>query len=77
MVETAKIFTNGGSQAVRLPKACRFDEDEVLVQRIGNVVMLIPKSNGWASMFQSLDMFTDDFCEERGDKLELEKRESL
>lgn len=30
-MEVAKIFSNGGSQAVRLPKNCRFDQDEVLV----------------------------------------------
>lgn len=77
MIETAKIFTNGGSQAVRLPKACRFDDDEVLVQKMGNVVLLIPKNNGWASMFQSLDLFTDDFCDDLSDNLKLEERESL
>ncbi|MEE0955243.1 MAG: type II toxin-antitoxin system VapB family antitoxin [Eubacterium sp.] len=76
-METAKIFTNGGSQAVRLPKTCRFDDDEVLVQKIGNVVMLIPKSNRWASMFRSLDLFTDDFYADPSANMEFEKRESL
>ncbi len=60
-METAKVFTNGGSQAIRLPKSCRFNEDEILVNRIGNVVMLIPKNDPWAAMLESLDHFTPDF----------------
>ena len=53
-METAKVFTNGGSQAVRLPKDCRFDEDEVLVRRVGNVVILVPKDDPWRGMMDSL-----------------------
>lgn len=40
---TAKIFENGRSQAVRLPKEYRFSEDEVLISKVGEIVMLIPK----------------------------------
>ena len=46
-METAKIFTNGGSQAVRLPKQYRFNSEEVIINRIGNIVMLIPKDDQW------------------------------
>ncbi len=42
-METAKLFQNGRSQAVRLPKAFRFEGDEVYVKRVGNGVLLIPK----------------------------------
>ncbi len=43
----AKLFMNGRSQAVRLPKEFRFeDEDEVIIKRMGDIVMLIPK-NKW------------------------------
>ena len=41
---TAKLFENGRSQAVRLPKEYRFQGDEVLVNKIGDVVLLMPKS---------------------------------
>jgi len=41
---TAKIFENGGSQAVRLPKEYRFDANEVSINKIGNIVLLSPKS---------------------------------
>jgi antitoxin VapB len=41
---TAKLFKHGGSQAVRLPKAFRFEGSEVIVERVGNAVVLRPKS---------------------------------
>ena len=44
---TAKLFENGRSQAVRLPKECRFDGDEVMINKVGDVVFLIPKDNEW------------------------------
>lgn len=57
---TAKVFMNGGSQAVRLPKECRFDTDEVIVNRIGRVVLLVPSDDPWASFEMGMSMFTDD-----------------
>ena len=44
MAERAKLFKNGGSQAVRLPKNCRFpdDQDEVVVRKVGRQVVLEP-----------------------------------
>lgn len=77
MVETAKVFTNGGSQAVRLPKDFRFDTDEVNVNRIGKIVILVPKENRWAGLLQSLDMFTDDFMKDGRGDLKTEEREAL
>lgn len=76
-METAKVFTNGGSQAVRLPKDCRFQDDEVLVNHIGNVVILMPKDDPWQSMLQSLDLFTGDFLADGMEDPPLQERESL
>lgn len=59
---TAKIFENDRSQAVRLPKEFRFADDEVLVSKIGDVVMLLPKNREWSGFLAGLNMFTDDFC---------------
>ena len=42
MSDTAKIFTHGRSQAVRLPKAYRFEGTEVRVSKVGNAVILQP-----------------------------------
>lgn len=58
---TAKIFENGRSQAVRLPKEYRFSEEEVFVNKIGDIVMLIPKNIKWGGFLQGLQMFSDDF----------------
>jgi antitoxin VapB len=52
VTQRAKIFSNGGSQAVRLPKSCRFpdDQQEVLVRRVGKRVILEP-ADEWSSDF--------------------------
>ena len=73
---TAKVFENGRSQAVRLPKECRFDTDEVAVNRIGDIVLLMPKTNKWSSFMQAIDMFSDDFMQDgRDGRLEQERDE--
>ena len=76
-MEVAKLFLNGGSQAVRLPKNCRFSGGEVFINRIGNVVILTPKENSWAEMLSSLDLFTDDFLAEGVEDLPVQERETL
>ena len=63
-METAKIFENGRSQAVRLPKKFRFTGEEVLVQRLGNAVMLVPKEEVWQTFLNGISSFTDDFFED-------------
>lgn len=73
---TAKLIANGGSQAVRLPKSCRFEGDEVYVNRIGDAVVLTSKkSNMLASMLAAADLFTADFMEDYED-LPLQEREA-
>ena len=58
---TAKVFKNGRSQAIRLPKECRFSLDEVVVNKIGDIVILLPKQNKWDSFMKAIEMFSDDF----------------
>ena len=65
---TAKIFENGRSQAVRLPKECRFSGDEVAVNKIGDIVILMPKENKWSGFLNSLNLFSEDFM--NGDRRE-------
>jgi len=64
-METAKLFQNGKSQAVRLPKAYRFDGDLVYIKRVGKSVTLLPYSAPWDSLLASLDLFSSDFMSER------------
>ena len=74
---TAKVFENGRSQAVRLPKECRFSSDEVMVNKIGDIVMLLPKNSKWDSFMEAIDMFSEDFMENgRADDV-VQKREEL
>lgn len=64
-METAKIFKSGNSQAIRLPKAYRFQGEFVYLKRVGNTLVLIPEDQAWDLLFESLDEFSDDFMEER------------
>ena len=64
MTHTAKVFTSGNSQAVRLPKEFQFSEQEVQIQRVGNAIVLLPVSDPWESFRNSLDQFSDDFMKD-------------
>jgi antitoxin VapB len=75
-MKTAKIFQNGQSQAVRLPKEFRFEDTEVFIKKTGNIVHLIPRSESWNSLFGSLKKFTSDFMNDRPEP-ELDKRENF
>lgn len=61
MLKTAKLFRNGRSQAVRLPREFRFEGDEVLIRQVGNGVLLEPKITDVRHWFAKLDHFKGDF----------------
>lgn len=68
MTAIAKIFKNGQSQAVRLPKEFRFEnQDELFVKKVEEGIILLPKNDKsvWDNMFDRLDEFSDDFMETR------------
>lgn len=75
-METAKLFQNGQSQAVRLPKKYRFPGDKVLIRRIGNAVVLLPYQDAWETLFESLEQFSDDFMSEDRQQPKLQERET-
>jgi antitoxin VapB len=75
-MKTAKLFKNGQSQAVRLPKEFRFEGESVFIQHLGNCVVLIPEENPWKSMFDAAGQFSDDFMAER-DQGSQSERESF
>lgn len=74
---TAKVFENGRSQAVRLPKEYRFNCEEVAVNKIGDVVFLMPKDNKWAGFLSSLNLFTEDFLSDGREQPAVQEREIL
>ncbi len=57
MPTTAKLFKTGRSQAVRLPKKFRFEGTEVLIEKVGDSVVLTPKKKRWANLLVALEMF--------------------
>lgn len=66
-MDTAKIFTSGNSQAVRLPKAYRFDVAEVYIKRTDQGILLIPKSDKeiWHAWIDNLMAFEEPLSLER------------
>ena len=76
-MNTAKLFINGRSQAVRLPKECRFDEDEVFITKVDDMVILYPRRKGWDLLAKGIERFTDDFMAERDQPAHPDERESL
>ena len=77
MTAIAKIFRNGASQAVRLPKEFRFDVDEVCVKRIGAALLLFPKESAWAVMRDAVGRADEDFMTERDQPEPTDEREPL
>jgi len=64
-MNTAKLFQNGQSQAVRLPRAYRFQGDRVYIKRLNNAVILLPFDDPWRPLVDSLAQFSDDFMATR------------
>ena len=62
-METAKLFANGQSQAIRLPKEYRFSGNEVGIRKLGEMVVLFPKDKKDEIFFSSLGEFTEDVFE--------------
>jgi len=61
---TAKLFENGRSQAVRLPKEYRFKGNDVYIKRIGEAVILVPVDKDWEVFLHGLNNFSEDFMSE-------------
>ena len=74
VMETAKIFQNGRSQAVRLPKEFRFKGKEVFIYREGSKVILSEKPHSWEDFFLSGKKPSPDFMQDR-EQPDLEERD--
>jgi antitoxin VapB len=75
-MDTARLFQNGKSQAVRLPKDYRFRGDKVYIKKLGNAVVLLPYHDTWQSLIDSLDRFSEDFMADR-DQPAVQPREGI
>jgi antitoxin VapB len=76
-LDTAKLFSNGSSQAVRLPKKYRFSGEEVYIRRHGEVVYLFPKEKAWEVFAKGLEGFSDDYLADGRQQPAMQGRSSL
>ncbi len=76
-MDTAKLFPNGRSQAVRLPKEYAFVGEEVYIKKINGMVILIPKDDPWKPFLDSLGKFSNDFMESGRQQGPIDQRQPL
>jgi antitoxin VapB len=76
-METAKVFWSGRSQAVRLPKAFRFETEEVRIRRHGQAVILEPIATDWAWLDALVGSLDDDFAQAVNERPEEQERPAL
>ena len=74
---TAKIFNSGNSQAVRLPKEYRFHTEEVVIQRVGESIILYPREKAFNTFVEGLNSFSDDFLSNGRDQYVSKERDGL
>ena len=60
-LHTTKPFMSGRSQAIRIPKEYQFDDTEVIINRVGDSLIITPKSSLQDTFFEGLSLFSDDF----------------
>lgn len=76
-MQTAKLFQNGRSQAVRLPKDFQFIGEEVFIQKHGDAVLLIPHEKAWEVFMEGLSGFSEDFMKDGRSQGANQEREGL
>jgi len=76
MVLTAKVFQNGRSQAIRIPKAFRVEGEEVYIDKVGDTLVIKPKrTDKWDRFFEALgEVDTEGFLTDR-EQLPVQERE--
>ncbi|QTR54487.1 type II toxin-antitoxin system antitoxin VapB [Thiothrix unzii] len=74
-MQTAKIFQNGRSQAIRLPKAFRLSGTEVRISREGNRIILEPLKQSWDDWLLAIEQFSDDFMAQGREQPAVQERE--
>jgi antitoxin VapB len=77
IVEKAKIFWSGRSQAVRLPKNFRFQGEEVRIRRHGNAVILEPVAEDWTWLDSIVGQLDEDFVQAVNEQPEQQERPAL
>ena len=73
-MKKAKVFQNGKSQAVRIPREYRFNSKEVAVTPLGKGIVLQPILYSWNEVFNAITP-TEDFLTNGIDNLPIDKRD--
>jgi antitoxin VapB len=77
VMQVAKLFKNGSSQAVRLPKEFRFSGEQVYIKKVSNGVLLLPHDDSWQMLYDALDQFSDDLFADGREQPEQQSRAAL
>ncbi len=75
-MKTASLIQEGKHQRLALPEEYQFKKGKVYINKIGNIVALIPEDEPWNTLFESLELFTDDFMDTRNQS-QAQMREEL
>ena len=76
-MQTAKLFANGRSQAVRLPKEYQFKGENVYIRKIGEAVILVPFDKDWEVFLHGINSFSEDFMADGRSQGTDQEREKL
>ena len=76
-MKTVKIFKSGNSQAVRIPKEYQINREEMIINRIGNTIILFPKDDPWELFKKSLEEFSGDLFSHGRKQPAMQKRRAL
>ena len=73
-MKTVKVFKNGNSQAVRIPKEYQVHGEELIINKIGNTIILFPRDDPWELFRKSFQEFSDDFFTDGRKQPAMQKR---
>jgi antitoxin VapB len=73
-MHTTKVFKSGNSQAIRIPKEYQVEDEELIINKVGNTIILFPKNDPWGLFKKSLGEFTGDYFVEGRNQPKAQKR---
>jgi len=76
-MQSSKVFISGNSQAVRIPKEYQVNDQELFIQKVGDAIILFPKSDPWKLFEESLNEFSHEFLENGRKQPSVQIRENL
>ncbi len=71
---TIDIKNSGDIQMINIPKEMMFNEDKVIIRKLGNALYVVPFNNPWENLINSLGSFTPDFMDSR-EQPDLDKKD--